>query len=98
MDIAKELAQGESYAPDAFYIIVSNPVDILTYAVQEITGLPKERVIGRGTLLDSSRLRSILAERAKVSPSNVHGYVFGEHGDSSFVPWNRNFQTVKKDC
>ncbi len=98
VDIAKELAQGESYAPDAIYIIVSNPVDVLTYAVQEITGLPKERVIGTGTLLDSSRLRSILAERAKVSPSNVHGYVFGEHGDSSFVPWNRNFQTVKKDC
>ena len=88
VDIAKELAQGESYAPDAIYIIVSNPVDVLTYAVQEITGLPKERVIGTGTLLDSSRLRSILAERAKVSPSNVHGYVFGEHGDSSFVPWS----------
>ena len=88
VDIDKELAQGESYAPDAIYIIVSNPVDVLTYAVQEITGLPKERVIGTGTLLDSSRLRSILAERAKVSPSNVHGYVFGEHGDSSFVPWS----------
>ena len=50
--------------------------------------MPKERVIGPGTLLDYSRLRSILAERAKVSPSNVHGYVFGEHGDSSFVPWS----------
>ena len=49
VDIAKELAQGESYAPDAIYIIVSNPVDVLTYAVQEITGLPKERVIGTGT-------------------------------------------------
>ena len=73
VDIAKELAQVVSYAPDAIYIIVSNPVDVLTYAVQEITGLPKERVIGTGTLLDSSRLRSILAERAKVSPSNVHG-------------------------
>lgn len=88
VDIAKESAQVVSYAPDAIYIIVSNPVDVLTYAVQEITGLPKERVIGTGTLLDSSRLRSILAERAKVSPSNVHGYVFGEHGDSSFVPWS----------
>ena len=49
VDIAKELAQGASYAPDSIYIIVSNPVDVLTYAVQEITGLPKERVIGTGT-------------------------------------------------
>jgi len=89
VDIIKNvMPQVVSYAPDAIYIIVSNPVDVLTYAVQEITGLPKERVIGTGTLLDSSRLRSILAERAKVSPSNVHGYVFGEHGDSSFVPWS----------
>lgn len=77
-----------SFAPDAIYIVVSNPVDILTYAIQKITRLPKGRVIGTGTLLDSSRLRTILAQRAQINPGNVHGYVLGEHGDSSFVPWS----------
>lgn len=77
-----------SYAPDAIYIVVSNPVDVITYVIQKITGLPKERVIGTGTLLDSSRLRTILAQRAQINPGNVHGYVLGEHGDSSFVPWS----------
>lgn len=76
------------YAPDAIYVVVSNPVDIITYAIRKITGLPKQRVIGTGTLLDSSRLRTIIAERVNLSPSNVYGYVMGEHGDSSFVPWS----------
>lgn len=89
VDIIKSvMPQVVKYAPDAIYIVVSNPVDILTYTIQKITDLPKERVIGTGTLLDSSRLRSILAKRAQVNPSNVHGYVLGEHGDSSFVPWS----------
>lgn len=89
VDIIKQvMPQAVKYAPDAIYIVVSNPVDILTYAIQKITDLPKERVIGTGTLLDSSRLRSIIAAQAEVNPSNVHGYVLGEHGDSSFVPWS----------
>lgn len=89
VDIIKNvMPQIVSYAPDAIYIVVSNPVDVLTYAIQKITGLPKERVIGTGTLLDSSRLRTILAQRAQINPGNVHGYVLGEHGDSSFVPWS----------
>ncbi|MGN0291361.1 MAG: L-lactate dehydrogenase [Lachnospiraceae bacterium] len=86
--IKNVMPQIASAAPDAIYIVVSNPVDILTYAIQKITGLPKERVIGTGTLLDSSRLRTILAQRAQINPGNVHGYVLGEHGDSSFVPWS----------
>ena len=75
-----------SAAPDAVYVVVSNPVDILTYAILQCTDLPASRVIGSGTLLDSSRLRSIVADRVGVVPQNVHAYVFGEHGDSSVIP------------
>ena len=77
-----------SAAPDAVYVVVSNPVDILTYAILQCTDLPASRVIGSGTLLDSSRLRSIVADRVGVVPQNVHAYVFGEHGDSSVIPWS----------
>lgn len=76
------------YAPDAIYIIVSNPVDILTYAFCKFSGLPEERVIGSGTILDTSRLRSKIAEHYSISQKNVHAYVLGEHGDSSFIPWS----------
>ncbi len=76
------------YAPNAIYIIVSNPVDVLTYAFCKFSGLPEERVIGSGTILDTARLRSKIAEIYSVSQKNVHSYVLGEHGDSSFVPWS----------
>lgn len=76
------------YAPNAVYIVVSNPVDILTYTISKCFGLPEGKVIGTGTLLDSSRLRADLADRLKINPKNVHAYVFGEHGDSSMVPWS----------
>ena len=76
------------YAPDATYVIVSNPVDVLTYVFTKISGIPKERVIGSGTILDTARLRSRLAEYYKVSQHNVHAYVLGEHGESQFVPWS----------
>jgi len=76
------------YAPDAIYIIVSNPVDILTYVFQKISGVPENRVLGSGTVLDTSRLQSELARRFCISPKNVHAHVYGEHGDSSFVPWS----------
>ena len=75
-------------APDATYIIVSNPVDILTYVFLKHTGLPQERVIGSGTILDTARLRARIAEYYSVNQKNVHAYVLGEHGDSSFVPWS----------
>lgn len=76
------------YAPDATYVIVSNPVDVLTYAFCKYSGLPEERIIGSGTILDTSRLRSRLAEFYSISQQNVHAYVLGEHGDSSFIPWS----------
>ena len=76
------------YAPDAVYIIVSNPVDILTYVFTKISGIPEHRILGSGTVLDTSRLQSELAKRFCISPKNVHAHVYGEHGDSSFVPWS----------
>ena len=75
-------------APDAIYVIVSNPVDILTYVFTKISGIPENRIIGSGTILDTSRLQSELARRFYISPKNVHAHVYGEHGDSSFVPWS----------
>ncbi len=76
------------YAGDAVYIVVSNPVDILTYAFCKCSGLPEERIIGSGTILDTARLRSRLSEYYSVNQKNVHAYVLGEHGDSSFIPWS----------
>ena len=82
------LPQITKYAPDATYIIVSNPVDVLTYQFIKRSGLPENRVIGSGTILDTARLKARLSEYYNISQSNVHAYVFGEHGDSSFVPWS----------
>jgi L-lactate dehydrogenase len=76
------------YAPDAIYIIVSNPVDILTYVFTKISGIPENRILGSGTVLDTSRLQSELARRFHISPKNVHAHVYGEHGDSAFIPWS----------
>ncbi len=89
VNITKSITpQITKYAPDAVYIIVSNPVDILTYLFHKISGLPEHRIIGSGTILDTARLRARLAEYFSISQNNVHAYVFGEHGDSSFVPWS----------
>ncbi len=76
------------YAPNAIYIIVANPVDILTYAFHKISGIPENHILGSGTVLDTSRLQSELARRFNISPKNVHAHVYGEHGDSQFVPWS----------
>lgn len=76
------------YAPNATYLIVSNPVDIMTYAFCKYSGLPKERIIGSGTILDTSRLRTRLSEIYSINQRNVHAYVLGEHGDSAFIPWS----------
>ena len=76
------------YAPDAIYIIVSNPVDVLTYVFCKNSGIPEERVIGSGTILDTARLRAKLSKIYGINERNVHAYVMGEHGDSSFVPWS----------
>lgn len=83
--IAPEIVK---YAPDAIYVFVANPVDILTYVFCKITGVPSSRVIGTGTTLDSIRLRTRLSELYSVNQKQVHAYVLGEHGDSSFVAWS----------
>ena len=74
--------------PTSIVIIVSNPVDVLTHYVQKITNLPAGQVLGSGTTLDTSRLRTMLSLKFKVSAQNIHGYVLGEHGNSSFVAWS----------
>ena len=76
------------YCPDSLYVFVSNPVDILTYAFAKISGIPENRIIGSGTQLDSARLCTRIAEFLSINHKDVHAYVLGEHGDSSFVPWN----------
>ena len=89
VNILKQVAANVvPHAPKAIYIIVSNPVDILTYVFTKVSGLPERQVIGSGTILDTSRLQSELAKRFCISPKNVHASVYGEHGDSSFVPWS----------
>ena len=74
-------------APNALYLIVSNPVDIMTYVFTKISGLPENQVVGSGTILDTARLRCGLAEHFDIAQKNIHAYVFGEHGDTSFIPW-----------
>ena len=101
VDITKMRIPGiTKYAPNATYIVVSNPVDILTYTFVKLSGLPENRIIGSGTILDTARLRSRLSEYYNINQSNVHAYVFGEHGDSSFIPWSvANISNVPiRDC
>ena len=89
VNIIKDVAASVvPYAPNAIYVIVSNPVDVLTYVFHKVSGLPENQIIGSGTILDTSRLQSELARRFCISPKNVHAHVYGEHGDSSFVPWS----------
>ena len=89
VDIMKDIASKiTKTCPDATYIIVSNPVDILTYVFHKVSGIPEDRIIGSGTLLDTVRLRARIAQYLSVSQKNVHAYVFGEHGETSFIPWS----------
>ena len=89
VNILKDVAANVTkYAPNAIYVIVSNPVDVLTYVFHKISGIPENQILGSGTILDTSRLQSALAKRFCISPKNVHAYVYGEHGASSFVPWS----------
>lgn len=89
VNILKEVARNVvQYAPNAVYVIVSNPVDILTYVFTKISGIPEKQIIGSGTILDTSRLQSELAKRFYINPDDVNAHVYGEHGDSAFVPWS----------
>ena len=92
------IPQITTFAPDATYIIVSNPVDILTYVWCRLSDLPENKIIGTGTILDTSRLRARISETYSINQQNVHAYVFGEHGDTSFVPWSiANISNVPVD-
>ena len=76
-------------------IVATNPVDIMTRIVYEISDFPPEKVIGTGTALDTARLRYLLGEKFMIDPRNMHAYVMGEHGDSEFVPWSQAMMTTK---
>ncbi|MDP8292944.1 MAG: L-lactate dehydrogenase [Candidatus Orphnella occulta] len=76
------------YSKDAILLVVSNPMDILTYVTQKISGLPKNRVMGSGTVLDSSRFRFLIGKHCNVDPRNVHAYIIGEHGDTELAVWS----------
>ena len=89
VNILKSIADNiTKYAPNATYVIVSNPVDVLTYVTMKCTGLPKNQVIGTGTLLDSNRLAQAVAAYCGVDTHNVNAYVLGEHGDACMAPWS----------
>lgn len=76
------------YNPHAVLLVVSNPVDVLSYITYKLSGFPKERVIGSGTVLDTSRLRFGLSRHFDVDIRNIHTYIMGEHGDSEFAAWS----------
>lgn len=78
------------------FIVATNPVDIMTYVVAKVSGFPKNKIIGSGTVLDTARLRYMLGEYLNVYSKNVHAYIMGEHGDSSFVPWTHCYIGCKK--
>ena len=75
-------------SPNAIMLVVSNPVDILTYITYKLSGFPANRIIGSGTVLDSARLKSLLGKYFEIDARDVQGYVLGEHGDSEFIPWS----------
>jgi L-lactate dehydrogenase len=77
------------HSPDAIFVLVTNPCDVLATAAQRLTGLPANRIFSSGTVLDSSRLRWLLAEKFDVSTSNIHANIIGEHGDSEFALWSQ---------
>ena len=77
------------------FLVATNPVDIMTRIVYEISDFPPEKVIGTGTALDTARLRYLLGEKFMIDPRNMHAYVMGEHGDSEFVPWSQAMMATK---
>lgn len=81
---------------DGILIVASNPVDVMSYVAYRVSGLPTHKVIGSGTILDTARLRYLMSEYLEISPTNIHALVMGEHGDSSFVPWEHAYIGAKK--
>ncbi len=78
-----------AHCPEAILLLVSNPVDVLTYAAWKLSGLPKARVFGSGTVLDTGRFRYLLSRRLDIDPRSLHAYIIGEHGDSEVPFWSR---------
>lgn len=78
----------EGLQDDAVLLVVTNPVDVLSYVTWKVSGLPAERVLGSGTVLDTARFRNVLSDTCGVAEQNVHGYVLGEHGDSEVLAWS----------
>lgn len=71
------------------FLVVTNPVDAMSYFTYKLSGLSPNKIIGSGTSLDSSRLKYLIGDKLNISPSSIHAYVLGEHGDSEFIPWSR---------
>jgi L-lactate dehydrogenase len=103
------IAEITSRTRDAVIIIVTNPVDVLTYVAQQVSGWPHNRILGSGTVLDSARFRYLLSAHCRVDPRNVHAYVIGEHGDSEVAVWSMTHiagvpmhhycrHTCRRDC
>lgn len=88
IQIAKQISE-RLMGFNGILLIVSNPVDVLTYYYQVFTGLPKNRVLGTGTMLDTARLREAISDYVSIEPKNIHAYVVGEHGDSEVVLWSK---------
>ena len=89
VNIAKDvIPQITKVCPDAVYVIVSNPVDVITYTFSKRSGLDKSQIIGSGTTIDTSRLQDNLAAKLAIDPRSINAYVLGEHGDTSFIPWS----------
>lgn len=86
--IESVIPQVAKLSPNAKYVVVSNPVDIITYTIMKVSGLPENQVIGTGCLLDTARLRNEVAMYARVSPKNIHLNVYGEHGATAMIPWS----------
>ena len=85
-DLISELVH---YCPDAIYLVVSNPVDVMTYVTWKLSGLPCNSIIGSGTMLDTARFRYLLAQDLQLDPRSIHAHIIGEHGDSEVPVWSR---------
>jgi len=89
VNIIKSVIRGiEEYNTHAILIVVSNPVDILTYIAKKVSKRPSKKIIGAGTILDTARFRYLLSEKLKVGSQSVHGFILGEHGDSELAAWS----------
>ena len=93
MDLVHGLpyANGKESGFNGVIVVASNPCDIMTYVMQKATGLHPYQVLGSGTMLDTARLRYEIGNFFEVNPASVHGYIMGEHGDSSFVSWTNAY-------